>query len=452
MGRFTGRWILPVFYLTDHWVSRVGLWLVISAVVLGIFLTGASEASGYLGILQFVALPVLFFAGLGLVPVGIALQRRREAPDHHLHLPERVEWGNRRVQRLVVFLAVATGFNVVVGGALSYRTVQYMESTNFCGTACHQVMGPEYGAHRVGGAHAQVRCVDCHVGEGAGPKIAAKWNGTRQLVLLLTNRYSRPVPSPPHGLRTSAETCENCHNREHDYGNRLWRRSRFTEAGERLDTALVMRVGRIHGAHLGKGRRIVYRAADRERKTMIGVRVEKGDEYGGAGTGAFEREMDCLDCHNRPAHAFETAERAVDREMTAGALPQKVPQFRRAALAVLSKAYPSREAAAEQIPAGLLTYYRQNAPEMMAAHRTALEGAGGRLLALYLQNVYPEMRLTWGSYPRHNGHTDSPGCFRCHNEDLKTKSGKTMTQDCESCHKVLGVEERNLASLRELGG
>ena len=108
MGRFTRRWILPVFYLTDHWISRVGLWLVISAVVLWIFLTGASEASGYLGILQFVALPVLFFAGLGLVPLGIALQRRREAPDHHLHLPERVEWGNRRVQRLLVFLAVAT--------------------------------------------------------------------------------------------------------------------------------------------------------------------------------------------------------------------------------------------------------------------------------------------------------------------------------------------------------
>jgi hypothetical protein len=119
---------------------------------------------------------------------------------------------------------------------------------------------------------------------------------------------------------------------------------------------------------------------------------------------------------------------------------------------VLGRAYPSREAAAEQIPAGLLAYYRQNAPETMAAHGTEIAGAGGRLLALYLQNVYPEMRLTWGSYPQHNGHTDSPGCFRCHNEELKTKSGQTMTQDCESCHKVLGVEEKNLASLQELGG
>jgi hypothetical protein len=185
---------------------------------------------------------------------------------------------------------------------------------------------------------------------------------------------------------------------------------------------------------------------------MVAVRVEHGEEDGGAGTGAFEREMDCLDCHNRPAHAFETAERAVDREMAAGALPQRVPRFRRAALAVLGKAYPSREAAAEQIPAALLAYYKQNAPDAMVLHRTELERAGQRLLALYQQNVYPEMKLTWGSYPRHDGHTDSPGCFRCHNEELKTKSGRTMMQDCESCHKVLGVEEKNLASLQELGG
>jgi hypothetical protein len=162
--------------------------------------------------------------------------------------------------------------------------------------------------------------------------------------------------------------------------------------------------------------------------------------------------MDCLDCHNRPAHAFETAERAVDRQMTAGALPQKVPQFRKAALAALGKAYPSREVAAQQIPGELMGYYKKNVPDAMVLHKAELERAGAQLLALYQQNVYPEMKLTWGNYPLHKGHTDSPGCFRCHNEELKTKAGKTITQDCESCHKVLGVEEKNLAALKELGG
>ena len=64
IGNLTRRWILPVLYLTDNWISRAGLWLVLSAVVLFIFLTGASAASGYLGILQFVALPVAFGVGV----------------------------------------------------------------------------------------------------------------------------------------------------------------------------------------------------------------------------------------------------------------------------------------------------------------------------------------------------------------------------------------------------
>lgn len=454
MGQFSRRWVLPVLYLTDNWISRVGMWLVMSSIVLWIFLTGASEQSGYLGILQFVALPVLFFAGLALVPIGISMQRKREAPDHQLHLPEKIELSNPKIQRLLIFLAIATGFNLVVGGALTYRTVKYMETTNFCGTACHGVMGPEYAAH-IGGAHAQVRCVDCHVGEGAGAMIQAKLNGTRQLFLLLTNQYNRPIPSPPHQLKTSAETCENCHNRNHDFGEKLWRQSKFDDAGERLDTALMMKVGRIHGAHMGKGTRVIYQAADQQRKTMVGVRVEKNgqvEEYSGPGTSVFEREMDCLDCHNRPAHAFETAERAVDRQMTAGALPQKIPLFRKAALATLAKEYPSREVAAQQIPGELLAYYKKNAPDAMVLHKADLERAGAQLLSLYQMNVYPEMKLTWGNYPLHKGHTDSPGCFRCHAEELKTKSGKTMTQDCESCHKVLGVEEKDLAALKELGG
>ncbi len=89
MGKFAQRWFLPLLYLTDNWISRAGLFLLLSATVFWIFLTGASAASGYLGILQFVALPVAFFAGLSLVPIGISMQRRKEAPDHQLHLPEK---------------------------------------------------------------------------------------------------------------------------------------------------------------------------------------------------------------------------------------------------------------------------------------------------------------------------------------------------------------------------
>jgi nitrate/TMAO reductase-like tetraheme cytochrome c subunit len=463
MGKLAQRWVLPVLYLTDNWISRIGMFFILSSMVLWIFLTGASAASGYLGILQFVALPAAFFAGLVLVPVGISLQRRRETPDHHLHLPEKVELTNPKVRRFLVFVAGATFVNLVVGGALTYQTVHYMESNNFCGTACH-VMYPEHIAFQ-NGSHAQVKCVECHIGEGAGNAIRAKLNGTRQLYLILTGGYSRPIPSPPHALKPASETCENCHSRNHDYGDKLWRRTQFDDAGEKVETALMLKLGGaegkgIHGAHMGKGLHIDYEAADIKREKILAVKVTRDgriDEYqsqdysSGKVKSALSRQMDCLDCHNRPSHEFGLPDRSVDRMMADGKLPQSIPLFRKAALEVLKGEYGADAASA--IPARLKAYYRSNSPGALNSNLGELEKAGKELAALYGRSVFPAMKVTWGTYPQHLGHTDSPGCFRCHGEELKSKTpGKAITQDCEACHKVLGVEEKNMKALQELGG
>ncbi|MBY0505874.1 MAG: NapC/NirT family cytochrome c [Bryobacteraceae bacterium] len=448
MGKFTRRWILPLVYFTDNWLSRIGLFLLLSATVLWIFLTGASAASGYLGILQFVALPATFFLGLVLVPLGISLQRRRESPDHHV-LPDKIDLANRRVLRFLLFVGGATCANLIIGGALTYQTVHYMESTNFCGTACH-VMAPEFAAYQAG-AHAQVKCVECHIGEGAGNAIRAKVNGTRQLFLVTTGRYQRPIPSPPHGLKAAGETCENCHSPRHDYGQRLWRRTQFNDAGERLETALMLKLGAIHRAHRG----VSYEAADERRSRMLAVRTKSGAEYAtdgyraGKETAVFRRDMDCLDCHNRPAHEFENPERSVDQMMTEGRLPQRLPLFRKAALDALRGEY-APGAAAAALPARLLAFYEKNQP---AVPREELVKAGRELVSLYERNVFPAMRVGWGTYPQHLGHTDSPGCFRCHGDELKPKkAGQGLTQDCEACHKVIGVEEKDLKAMQELGG
>jgi formate-dependent nitrite reductase cytochrome c552 subunit len=369
------------------------------------------------------------------------------------------------VRRFLVFVAGATMINLVIGGALTYETVHYMESNNFCGTACH-VMGPEHLAFGVG-SHAQVKCVDCHIGEGAGNAIRAKLNGTRQLFLLVSGGYSRPIPAPPHALKPAAETCENCHSRNHDYGERLWRRTSFDDRGDRLETALMLKLGGaegkgIHGAHMGKGLRIEYLAADPKRERILAVRWSRGDkveEYASADYSAgkapavFSRTMDCLDCHNRPAHEFVNPEREVDRLMAKGELPQNVPLFRKAAIAALKAEYPSASVDAS-ITSQLLSYYRQTQPATYSSRQADLKKAGAVLSALYQRNVFPEMNIAWGSYPQHTGHTDSPGCFRCHGDELKSINtpGKTITQDCEACHRVLGVEEKNLKAIQELGG
>ena len=65
--------------------------------------------------------------------------------------------------------------------------------------------------------------------------------------------------------------------------------------------------------------------------------------------------------------------------------------------------------------------------------RGALAPQIARLIA---SGVFPDMKVTFGTYPNHISHTDAPGCFRCHDDDHVTKDGKALGQDCETCHVI----------------
>ena len=100
---------------------------------------------------------------------------------------------------------------------------------------------------------------------------------------------------------------------------------------------------------------------------------------------------------------------------------------------ILKKAYASREAAGAQIPVALEAFYRDTYP------------------AIYNRNVFPAMKVNWGSYPNNIGHTDFPGCFRCHDDSHASADGRKVTQDCSACHNLLAVEEAAPKILTELG-
>ena len=61
------------------------------------------------------------------------------------------------------------------------------------------------------------------------------------------------------------------------------------------------------------------------------------------------------------------------------------------------------------------------------------------------------MKITWGTYPNSIGHQDFPGCFRCHDDQHKTKAGESLTQDCSACHEPIAVDEPNPEILKTLG-
>jgi hypothetical protein len=143
------------------------------------------------------------------------------------------------------------------------------------------------------------------------------------------------------------------------------------------------------------------------------------------------RRMDCIDCHNRPAHTmFATAERAVDTAIAEGRIPRELPFVRREAVAVLKQAHASRDAGQQVIAQRVKAFYAGRPGTDARVVDRAVAGAQD----VWSRNVFPAMHVTWGTYPSHTGHVDSPGCFRCHDDEHKSADGAVISQSCELCH------------------
>ncbi len=459
----------PILVLiTSHWISMAGVSLVTLAGFSWLFVLPANirghVENPYIGLLVFIAIPVVFFAGLLLIPIGIALSRRRAGPIFNDAAERHTAW-----RRAGVFFVVMTLANIVIGSQLSYRAVEHMDTVQFCGQSCH-VMKPEFTAHLLV-PHQAVTCASCHIAPGATGWLKAKMSGTRQLMAVTFDTFPRPIESAMESDRLvpSAETCEQCHAREMRVGSRLRVISQFKgdETNTPTETVLIMavgggRFGGIHGAHMGPGVRIRYAAADAKRQTIPWV------EYRNTETGAARTyltgdakpesvralptfEMQCVDCHNRAAHSFELPDRAVDEAMARGDIPVGLPFVKKTGVELLKASYSSDEEAAQRIPGGLAAYYRAKYPAVASQHGAGIQTAGRALLAIYRHNVFPDLRVTWGTYPNNLGHTDAPGCFRCHDDSHATSDKKTIPQDCGTCHQALAVEEASPEILKTLG-
>ncbi len=462
------KWLSPVIHLSSNWISRVGIALVTTATVLFLFFLPSTLVADvqhpYLGIAVFLILPGLFFAGLALIPLGIWLRYRRERGTQRRFVLLPAQPGE--VRRLVGFIVMMTGVNIVLGSVLTYRAVEYMDSVSFCGKVCHRVMKPEYTAYQ-GSPHSRVACVACHIGPGASWFVKSKLSGLGQVFAVTFNTYPRPIPTPIQNLRPARETCEACHWPEKFETDRLRIIPKFAddETNTSTKTVLLMRIGGgrtdgrgIHDAHLGPGVRIFYWYTDRSRQEI--PRVEYSNALTGRKTlytaegakpGGIERQMDCIDCHNRPTHTFEMPDTAINRAMADGRISPSLPFVKQQAVDLIQKKYASEEEAFRAIPASLAQFYQQKYPDVFANSRDAVEHAGQAAAAIWGRNVFPEMRVTWGTYPNNIGHTDFIGCFRCHDDAHTAPDGKTIGQDCNTCHHLLAMDEPAPKILEELG-
>jgi NapC/NirT cytochrome c family, N-terminal region len=448
--------------LTGHWVSMTGTALVTFAGFSWLFLlpmhAGGRANNPYIGLLLFVALPLIFFTGLVLIPIGAALGRRRVEQGLTVAVDRRTVW-----RRAGIFFAVMTAANLVIGSQLSYRAVAHMESVQFCGQTCH-VMKPEFTAH-LRAPHAQVECVSCHVAPGASGFIKAKMAGTRQLMAVILNNYPRPIESALESNRlvSSAETCQQCHQRDKRMSPKLRVITKYKddEANTATQTVLMMMVDKIHSAHLAPGVTIRYAAVDRKRQTIPWAEYSNSSGVVRSYIASDAKpeqiaamatfEMQCVDCHNRPAHSFETADRAVDSAISSGQILADLPFVKKTSLALIQGQYTSTQDASAKITAHLHDFYRQKYPEMLAGQSNDIDAAARTLTAIYSRNVFPDLKVTWGTYANNLGHTDYPGCFRCHDGSHVTKTNETITQDCAACHNAIAVEESSPEVLKTLG-
>ena len=467
-------WLSPLIHLANNWISLAGVVIVTTAGIFWLFLLPVTlrgeTTNPYLGILAFLTIPAPFFGGLLLIPLGMWLKRRREG-RRAIYPPEfpALTWQNPELRKLVYFVGVTTFLNIAIASQLSYGAVNYMDSVTFCGQTCHTVMQPEYTAYQ-NSPHSHVECVKCHIGPGAGWFVKSKLSGVGQVFAVTFNTYPRPIPTPVHNLRPARETCEACHWPQKYGQDRVEVINKFAddEANTNTKTVLLMKIGGgnhgigIHGTHLGRGPGEVvirYGHSDEARQNIPWIESTvdgKKTVYATAdakpdGAGLTMREMDCMDCHNRPAHAYDLPDRALDRAMSNGLISPALPFAKKKGLEILKAAYKTREEAAEKIPAAFTAYYQQSQPTVYAQHVADVNAAAKEVAAIWDRNIFPDMNVTWGRYPMNIGHTDFPGCFRCHDGSHAAKDGNTITQDCNACHNLLSMDEPNPKVLTDLG-
>ncbi|MFC2072654.1 NapC/NirT family cytochrome c [Chloroflexota bacterium] len=363
---------------------------------------------------------------------------------------------SKRHREKLVFLMSAGAIGImllVIGG---YQLVEFMDTTAFCGRLCHQVMYPQYTTYQAS-PHSRVSCSECHVGSGAGYMVKSKLSGVPLIFTTIAGTYDRPIPTPVENLRPARETCEQCHRPEKFAGDLV--RVHVTYSADEENTKQVdTRVLRVGGGsklevardiHWHIAARVWYLPLDEKRQEIGWVGVEDSDgkliESIAANTTSQisqqrieneKRLMDCMDCHNRPTHVFQSPEELIDMALTQGTIDSSLPFIKREGMKALDSPNPSLAEAVTKLEA-TKEFYRTSYPQLYKEKEEAIDKAIEELKEIARLTTFPLMKVTWETYIDNSAHQEFPGCLRCHGKLVATtgdQKGETIDADCKSCH------------------
>src|SRR5690242_19436636 len=101
------------------------------------------------------------------------------------------------------------------------------------------------------------------------------------------------------------------------------------------------------------------------------------------------RLMDCMDCHNRPAHKYKTPSVAVNLAMSLGHIDRSLPWIKTNAVYALTREFKDETSALQGIATTLASRYAD------LRDTPRLNQAIDAVQQIYQDNFFPEMKASW---------------------------------------------------------
>jgi nitrate/TMAO reductase-like tetraheme cytochrome c subunit len=456
-----------------NWITIIGLLIAtinfLLIIVLFLISTIFNKNETNLGLFIYIILPGFLLLGLIMIPAGIVISRRKRivsTPTEKKLLPA-IDLNNPRHRNAFIVFTIATLIILFLSTYGSFEAYHLTESVEFCGTLCHKVMEPEYTAYQIS-PHANVACVECHVGSGASWYVKSKLSGLHQVYAVATKTYPTPIETPLHDLRPARETCQKCHWPQKFYARNLQTNKHYLtdSLNSEWNVILQMKIGPevsdlgftegIHW-HINPNVNIEYISENDKRELITYVKytnkatgevtvyrnpeIEISDSTISASSA---RTMDCIDCHNRPSHKYRSPSVYFDKIMLTNDVGKEIPFIKKTAMGILINNYPSKDSAFMQIREGIINFYKSDFSDFFKKNSAIINQSIASLQKAYSQNSFPGMKVSYEVYPDHIGHLESEGCFRCHNDSFRSDNGRKITRNCNLCHTIIGQGKRDL--------
>jgi hypothetical protein len=276
--------------------------------------------------------------------------------------------------------------------------------------------------------------------------------------------YERPLSA--HALRPSRDNCEGCHWPLAEHHDSLAFKKRYAtdeESSETINRILIHtavgipRVANAKGVHWHVENEVTFVATDPQRREIPWVQVKDKDgkvtTYADVTKKTTEadlakhekRRMECFDCHNQAGHPLSSPENLVDDAMARGNIDREQVKSAKARAMVLIEQTGKLAGPYEELKPKIAALVAASTPkgEMTVEQRAAEKNFQAEMTRILATTSFNRPELSWKSFPDHNGHKDTPGCFRCHDGKHQTEKGQAIRLQCTLCHDLPQVTREN---------